>query len=93
MVVEIERGYDLRVRWIPDDGSKLSGEVKSGVIYIYEKYEGKALEVLKHEFIDHHITREIVKPLVTYVNMQKSIIESLIYKRKEDLVDKLSKLL
>jgi hypothetical protein len=86
-------GYDLRVKWIPDDGSKLSGEVRGDVIYIYEEEEGKAIESLKHEFIDHHITREIVEPLVEYANMQKGLIEILIYGRKEDLVDRLSKLL
>jgi hypothetical protein len=89
----LNAGYNLRVRWIPDGESKLSGEVKGTVIYVYEKDEGKAVETLKHEFIDHHITREVVGPLVEYVNMQKSLIESLIYRRKEELVEGLSKLL
>ena len=89
----LNAGYNLRVRWIPDEESKLSGEVKGTVIYVYEKDEGKAVETLKHEFIDHHITREVVGPLVEYVNMQKSLIESLIYRRKEELVEGLSKLL
>ena len=89
----LNAGYNLRVRWIPDEESKLSGEVKGTVIYVYEEDEVEAIETLKHEFIDHHITKEIVEPLVEYVNMQKSLIERLIYKRKEGLVDSLSKLL
>ncbi|MFH0748932.1 MAG: hypothetical protein V1915_03310 [Candidatus Bathyarchaeota archaeon] len=86
-------GYDLKVRYIPNGESKLSGEVRGTVIYVYEEDEGEAIETLKHEFIDHHITKEIVEPLVEYVNIQKSLIERLIYKRKEGLVDSLSKLL
>ena len=89
----LDVGYNLKVRWIPNGESKLAGEVRGSVIYVYEKDEGKAVETLKHEFIDHHITKEIVEPLVEYVNMQKSLIERLIYKRKESLVDSLSKLL
>lgn len=86
-------GYDLRVKWTPDEGSNISGEVRGSVIYIYETDESKAIEILKHELIDHKITKEIIEPLVEYVNLQKSIIEKLIYKRKEDLVENLSKLL
>jgi hypothetical protein len=85
--------YSLRVRWIPCDESKLAGEVKRGVIYLYDEEEERAVETLKHEFIDHHLTREIVRPLVEYINVQKSLIESLIYKRKEDVVDKIAELL
>ena len=36
----LDAGYNLRVRWIPNGKSKLSGEVKGTVIYIYEEYEG-----------------------------------------------------
>ena len=86
-------GYDLKVRWMPNAGSKLSGEVRGAVIYVYEKDEGEAVGTLKHEFIDHQITKEIVEPLVEYVNMQKSLLEKLIYKRKENIVESLSKLL
>jgi len=89
----LDSGYGLRVRWTPNEESKLAGEVRGSVIYIYERDEVKAVETLKHEFIDHHITREVVDPLVEYVNMQKSLIERLIYKRKESLVDSLTKFL
>ena len=86
-------GYDLGVRWVPDGNSKLSGEVMGDVIYVYDEGEAEALETLKHEFIDHSISKDVVEPLVEYVNMQKSLIERLIYKRKENLVNKLTKLL
>lgn len=81
------------VRWIPSDESKLEGEVRDIVIFVYERDMGKAIETLKHEFIDHHITSEVVRPLIEYVNVQKRLIERLIHKRKEELVDRLSRLL
>ncbi|MEA2089187.1 MAG: hypothetical protein U9O89_00280 [Thermoproteota archaeon] len=86
-------GSDLRVEWHPNLGSNRHGEVKESVIYIYDADEGEAVRTLKHEFWDYHITREIVDPLIQYVNMQKNVIEGLIYKKKERVVQGLSKLL
>lgn len=86
-------GHELGVRWIPNPNSDRHGEVKGSMIYIYDKDVNEAILTLKHEFIDHHITREVVEPLIEYVNMQKRIIESLVYRRKERLVEGLSKLL
>ena len=83
----------LIVRWIPRDESTVSGEVKGGIIFVYERDEEQAIATLKHEFIDHHMTHEVIRPLVEYINVQKSLIESLIYKRKEDLVNRVAKLL
>lgn len=86
-------GHELRVKWLPNPNSDRHGEVKAKVIHIYDEDVEEALETLKHEFIDHHITKEIVEPLIEYVNMQKRIIEGLVYRRKERLVEGLSKLL
>ena len=86
-------GHGLSVKWVPEGGSKLSGEVRGDVVYIYEEREAEALETLKHEFIDHSISKEVVKPLVEYVNMQKNLIENMVYKRKEELVNKLARLI
>ena len=85
-------GQDLGVKWVLDSGTNLSGEVRGDVIYVHEESEAKALETLKREFIDHSISKELIEPLVEYVNLQKSLMESLIYKRKERLLHKLTKL-
>ena len=85
--------YDLKVIWVPKKEGKLSGEVRGSIIYLYEEEKGRAMETLKHEFIDYHITKEIVDPLIGYINVQKSLIDGLIYERKEDLVDRIAKLL
>jgi len=90
----LQRKYGLSlelkgVKWVPGDG-ELSGEVKNGIIYIYDREPEKAVETLKHEFLDYAL-RGILEPLVKYINLQKSLIESLVYRRKERVVEELSK--
>jgi len=67
--------------------------VKGDLIHIYDEHEERALLTLKHEFIDYHITKEIVEPLIKYINMQKCLIEDLVYSRKERLVKRILRLL
>jgi hypothetical protein len=94
----LQRRYGLGqglagVKWLPMDDGELSGEVKGNTVYIYEEDPVKALEVLRHEVIDHHLTEELLEPLVKHINLQKSLIESLIYRRKEEVIERLSRLL
>lgn len=86
-------GQDLRVVWAPDPDSKIHGECKENKLYIYDEDEKVALETLKHDFLHYHIHKRVVEPLVKHINLQKALIEDLIYSRVEELVDKLSKLL
>jgi hypothetical protein len=84
---------DLKVMWAPNSDSKEHGEVKGNVILIYDEEKKTALETLKHEFLHYSIHKEVVEPLIKYINLEKALIEDLIYRRVEDLVDRLSKLL
>lgn len=67
--------------------------MKGNVITIYDSAEEEARCTLRHEFLDHLISREIIEPLVRQINMQKMIIESLIYERKELIVERFVSLL
>jgi hypothetical protein len=84
---------DLKVVWAPSSDPKEHGEVKGNVILIYDEEKKTALETLKHEFLHYSIHKEVVEPLIKYINLEKALIEDLIYRRVEDLVDRLSKLL
>lgn len=86
-------GHELRVKWIPNPNSDRHGEVKGSMVYIYDKHEERALLTLKHEFIDYHINKEIIEPLIKYINLQKCLVEDLIYSRKENLIKKILKIL
>ena len=80
-------GHSLKVRWTPNPNSDRDGEVIGNVIYIYAERKEKAIKTLKHEFLDYHLMKEIIEPLVHYINLQKSLIESLVYRRKEKFID------
>jgi len=67
--------------------------VEGGTIYVYEVDEAKALQVLKHEFVDYLITSRIVKPLVELVNLLIKSREAEIYREKERIVEIFCKLI
>jgi len=71
----------------------VAGEVRNGVVYVYEEDEVKAMETLKHELVDYLVTSKIVKPLVELVNLLIKSRESDIYREKEKIVDVLSKII
>jgi len=85
-------GCELSVKWAPNPDSDKHGEVLGTVIYVYDVCEDRALLTLKHEFLDHHITKEVIDPLVKYINVQKCLIEDLVYDRKERLVKRFLRL-
>ncbi|MEM2997135.1 MAG: hypothetical protein QXK52_06460 [Candidatus Bathyarchaeia archaeon] len=81
------------VMWLPRGGGDLSGEVKGNTVYIYEQDPRRALETLRHEVLDHHLTKEVLDTLISLINLQKSAIERLVYRRKEEFLEKLSRTL
>ena len=85
-------GSELELLWSPDEGSDRHGEVRGGLLRIYDADEDEALMTLRHEFLDHLITKEVIEPLVMQINMQKKLIESMIYDRKERVIDRLVKI-
>jgi thermostable 8-oxoguanine DNA glycosylase len=85
-------GNDLSVIWSPNKDLDKHGEVKDNIIYVYDEDINSALKTLKHEFIHYHL-KYIIEPLIKHINMQKCLIEDLVYRRVEELSDRLSKLL
>jgi len=85
-------GLDLNLVWAPDSGSALSGKVKGGTIYIYEKGEGKAMDTLRHEFLDFCVSQAI-DPYRRVTNTLIKLLNDDAYKRKEQIVEALSRLL
>lgn len=83
-------GYELKVIWIPNGSSSLSGEVKGETIYVYD--DKKALETLRHEFLDYAVSQAI-EPYSQVTNKLVQLVNELAYRRKERLVEVLSNLL
>lgn len=88
----LKLGYELKVRWIPNDDSKLSGEVKGEIIYIYERNGDLAMETLKHELIDYTISK-VIEPYGEVTNRLIALINDDAYRRKERLADTIALLM
>jgi len=65
--------------------------IEAETIYIYEEDYNKALETLRHKFIDYAVS-QIIEPHRQVVNMLIAMINEDAYKRKEKLVERLRKL-
>jgi len=70
-------------------GIPLSGEVKGNVIVIYDSDMERALETLRHEFLDYVISHEIEEPYKELINRLIDAFESVMYKRKERVIERL----
>lgn len=81
--------YDLKVVWLPNSNSDLSGEVKDETIFIYEGDFDIALKTLKHEFLDYAIS-QVIEPYRRIANQLILLINEEAYRRKEELIEKLS---
>jgi len=85
-------GLELQVVWKPSQGGALSGEVKGNLIYVYETEEEKAVDTLRHEFLDYCVSQAI-DPYRKVTNKLIAIINEEAYSRKENIVEALTKLL
>lgn len=83
----------LRLRWLPNTGKEgLCGEVKDGIILLYEADYERALKTLRHELIDYMVSRAI-EPYKEITNRLISLWNEKAYRSKEDVVERLSALL
>jgi hypothetical protein len=85
-------GYELQVKWVPNGGGKLAGEVKGDCIYVYEETAKEALSTLRHEFLDYAISR-VIEPYKQVTNKLIALINEEAYRRKEKLIEMLARLL
>jgi hypothetical protein len=98
-VAELERlkrlfglGFELNLVWEPSPDKSLSGEVKNSSICVYEVDERKAVETLRHEFLDYCVCLAI-EPYKEVTNRLIRMMNDEAYKRKERVVEALIKLL
>lgn len=58
-------------------------------IRIYESDQAKALDTLRHEFVEYLLTRDLVAPYKRLINKFISLFEEEMYDRREDKKNKL----
>jgi len=85
---KFQMGQELKLQWMPKNGPK-SGEVTGTTIRIYE---AKALDTLRHEFIEYLLINELVAPYKRLINQLISLFEEEMYDRKEKLIERLRNL-
>ncbi len=67
-------GRELKLQRTPNGGPR-SGEVIGTTIRIYETDQEKALDTLRHEFIEYILTRDLVAPYKRLMNKLISLFE------------------
>jgi len=84
---------ELTLCWKPRSHGEISGEVISNTIFIYDENPQEAVKTLKHEYLDCLLTRKLIDPLIALINTLIKMRAQEIYKRKERIVNTLSKLI
>jgi hypothetical protein len=76
----------LRVLWTPRDSATIHGEIKQGVIYIYDANSKEAIETFEHEVYEYKF-KEVTRMQRAMINSLIEVIEKEIYARKEAFFD------
>lgn len=87
-----EMGLELKVLWKPSADGALLGEVKNNLICLYEEDGEKAVDTLRHEFLDYCVSQAI-DPYRKVTNKLIAMINEEAYLRKERIVESLTKIL
>ena len=82
----------LRVKWVPGGKDDVSGEVVGGTVYVYEMELSRALETLRHEVIEYLLVKHHEEDYVTMINALVDVFNRVMRKRREELVERLSKI-
>ena len=83
---KFQMAHELKVEWLPNPNSNKSGEVLGKTIYIYEEDEAKAVQTLRHEFLDYILSSELIAPYQKLINKLISLFEEEMHDRKEKLI-------
>lgn len=83
---------NFKVVWSPKMDSKKEGEVVGNTVFIYSMNVDEALQTLRHEFVDI-IVSSAIQPYLKLINVLLSTISEDAYKKKEEAVEALLKLL
>lgn len=89
---EVRRGSRINGQVVARKKTGDLREVKGECIYVYVEKEQKALETVKHEFLDYLISKTI-EPYQKIANKLIGLINDEAYARKEKLVEILADLI
>jgi hypothetical protein len=90
-------GYEIKVKWLPGqidhhDGRRLAEEVQGDTIIIYAEDQQKAIELLRHGFLEWLVNKH-TRPYRQLINKLITLFEDLQYENKEKTIEALERLL
>lgn len=85
-------GDPLTVRYAPGGSSSLSGEVRGTTIHVYDESEADAVDTLRHEVLDYHVSR-VIEPYRDVTNLLIQKLNRDAYHQKEKIVQGLLRLI
>jgi len=90
-------GHELNVKWLPNqiecnNNKRLAEEVKGDTILIYSSSPTKAIELLRHGFLEWLMNRH-TKPYRQLINKLIELFEDLQYENKEKTIQILEKMI
>ena len=83
----------LQVKWVPGGKSDLSGEVIGRTVFVYVKDVPKAIKTVRHEVIEYFLVKHHDEDYVTMINALVNAFNEVMRKRREELVERLSKII
>ena len=86
-------GSELEVLWEPHPDSAREGEVKGNLILIYSETPEKALETLRHEYVEWLLNAKIARPYRLLINKLIEAYEQTPYRQQEQATEAILKLL
>ncbi len=85
-------GNDLGLAWVPRIDYAKEGEVVGKTIFVYSQDPSQAIKTLRHEFVDYLVCKA-VEPYQELVNVLLSVISEKAYRKKEEIVESILKML
>lgn len=92
LIQQSRDGNSLDVAWVPRIDSVKEGEVVGKTIFVYSQDSVQAIETLRHEFVDYLVCKAI-EPYRDLVNALLSVLSEKAYRKKEEIVDSILKML
>jgi hypothetical protein len=74
------------VVWVPGDAKSIHGEIKHGIIYIYDQAETDAFATFLHEAIEFKL-KEVTRVYRVLINSLIDGYEKLAYQQKEEFIE------
>jgi hypothetical protein len=90
-LLPFEAAQKLSVCWKPNLNAPVLGEIVDCTIFLYDSNIEAAVSTLKHEYLDFYLSKRLISPLISMLNLFIELKTKEVYLEKERVVDSLLK--